>query len=324
MLLVMPVCSVDLALARELSGWIRDLGPERRHNALLMWSAEVPQEDRDYILENFRNTFGKVNQMQPYFPDYVQGWPDAPNLTFEFTVHYCCVEHPRYAEGRPWFFFEADQTPLRAGWLDALEEEYFRAGKSCLGVLEQSWMVRPGEPKVPAGKHLVGTAIYPGNFNMITGKYRGIRGMAFDVALQDEVVGGGHAAHTNLMLHCWLTENFRRDVSGDIVCDTREGRLVGQIGYSLNRTVREDAGHVLVHGCKDGSLLRLLREERQKANPVSKQPVVAEPALLDAMMKPHRRRMMQRKGKSLLPGVKITDPQEVIIHRSRKLTQATT
>lgn len=318
MLLVMPVCNIDLAMARDVSAWMRELGPEPNHRALLVWAPEVGQADRDYILDNFQNTFSKVNQMQPQFLPNVAGWPDAPNLTFEFAVHYCCADNPLYARGEPWFFFEADQTPMCEGWLDALQEEYRKLGKPCLGMLEQSWKVRNGE-KLPAGKHLVGTAIYPANFHVLTSKFRGCRTIAFDVAMQDDIVVPGHAAHTNLMMHCWLTDNFRRNADGDIVCDKREGRLAGQIGFSLDRTIPKDSGVVLVHGCKDGSLLRLLREERAE-RACAPAPVTGGAEIVETMeladstdspveTKPKRRIKHRPVRKNVRPG----DPDEVQI-----------
>lgn len=294
MLLVMPVCAVDLELARNVADWICTLGGAQNHRALLVWAPEVQQSDKDYILERFNKSFARVNQMSPRIPDSVSGWPDAPNLTFEYVVHYCCVVDPKYSEGGPWFFFEADQTPMRPGWLNAIEEEYYKLGKPCMGVLEQSWKVPPGGQKVPAGHHLVGTAVYPPYFHTLTDSYKNCRRIAFDVKMQKDLVDRGRCAHTNLMLHCWLTENFRRIEDGSIVCDKREGRLPGQIGYSLDRVVKPTDDFAVVHGCKDGSLLRLLQKEWAGAKKYSPTPTI--PKTPKTPSKPTRRRARRKKA----------------------------
>lgn len=255
----MPVCPYDARLARDLSEWIRELGGVKNYPALLVWSADLLVEDRDYIRNNFRETFMSVREMEPHLgPEYV-GWPAAPNRTFEACVLYCCSANPRYANGGPWLFLEADQVPTRSTWMDEICKEYNYYGKACMGHIEQSWVVPVAGQKQAAGHHLVGTAVYPGNFDHLTERYKGLLSPAFDVAMQDDIVGRGLAANSPLFAHCWLTDNYVITDDGKLAGQKREGRLFGQIGFSLDRVV-DPKEAALIHGCKDTSLLKCARE----------------------------------------------------------------
>ena len=74
---------------------------------------------------------------------------------------------------------------------------------------------------------------------------------------------------TQLIQHNWKTENYRVE-DGTIVCSNVEEL---PYGISFDYPVRGDA--VVLHGCKDGSLARLLHsgDETPDASPVEEDPV---------------------------------------------------
>ena len=278
MLLLFPVSEVDDKLAVEVAEWIAELGGVKGHVAALEWSPAVPEDRRERIRKAFREAFAHVREFEVKLSAEAEalvaegkGWPVAPNETFAQAAQW--VSNSGW-QG-PWYFFEPDNTPTQAGWLDKLEDEYFACGKNFMGVLENSWLqheVVDDEGKIhtirqQAGRHLVGTAIYPTFMAGYTQRHLYCpANVAFDCFLQQDLEYVSH--HTNQIQHNWLTENYRRE-DGVIKCDAREGRKPGQKGFALARDVH--SGAVVVHGCKDLSLLRLLRAER--GNQVS-QPVV--------------------------------------------------
>lgn len=297
MLLVLPVSRVDLGMAIEMAKWAKKLGPYDRHKALIVWDPAIVFEQR----VRFRRLvdqwgFAFVTELEPTLRADEVGWPAGPNGMFRHTVSH--IQRTADLRG-PWYFFEADNVPMVAGWLDKIEAEYNRTRMRfpCMGVLENSWMeARSGGliHRIPVGKHLVGTAVYPWDLVRLTMSFMHTGNRAFDVVMQDDLVPE-YARHTDLIQHNWLTCNYRWE-NGVIKCDAADGKIEGQKGYALNHDVRKNA--VVVHGCKDGSLLRVLQAEhelalqaeREKVVAFVEQPVEPAPVVNPPARKPRRRK----------------------------------
>lgn len=270
MLVVLAISTVDYHLALPLSELIRDFGGVKNYPCLVVWDSAVSNEQRQPVLDNLREAFAKVNQLEPVLGPQDTGWPDGPNRMFATASHYVS----QFTQG-PWFWMESDVCPLRSTWLDEWAEEYRNCGKPLMGFLQTSFIEPMPGYKMPAGKHLAGTAVYPANLLQYTNSHLNCPGKAFDVAMQFDVVDGGHAAHTEKLSHNWLTANYRRDENGYLVGTPVEGRIKGQIGYSLSHPVDTKVACML-HGCKDTSLIKLLQAERQpKKRSVKRKGVVA-------------------------------------------------
>ena len=243
-----------------------ELGTAEKYPVLMVLDPDVPRDDWVEIRTVLESAFKSVMTVKAVMNTTVDvGWPAGPNAMFRAAAS-AALMFPN----EPWYFFEPDNTPMGPGWLDRLAEAYAKCGKPCMGVLQQSWrLLQPTNERIPAGKHLVGTAVYPTDLKALSHSFLSCvdpqsgRVIAFDVAMQDDLVAGQHAAHTNLIQHNWLTQNYRRDENGVMVCDAKEGRLSGQLGFSLPHPVNETIA--VVHGCKDLTLLRLLRAERNAA-----------------------------------------------------------
>lgn len=266
MLLVLPVSHVDLGMALNMAKWAKGLGPYGRHRALIVWAKEIQHHDRR-LFRTLVDGWGLelVAEIEPVLKLDEMGWPAGPNGMFRQTV----MHIQRSADLRmPWYFFEADNLPIVPGWLDRIEADYMRTRHQypCMGVLENSWVeARSGNTvkRIPVGKHLVGTAVYPWELMRFTTAFMSCGNRAFDVVMQNDLVPY-YARHTNLIQHNWLTCNYRWQ--GDrLVCDAAEGKIPGQKGYALNHDVVIGTS-VVVHGCKDGSLLSAMQgREKQVA-----------------------------------------------------------
>ena len=144
-----------------------------------------------------------------------------------------------------------DNVPLRSTWADDLQDEYLRQRKLCVGVLEDTVWTNPDGSKRIRGKHMVGTGIYTIPMRAYSVLLRSCGSVAtpFDVFLCNEVVPV--AAHTALIQHNWSTCNYRREGKA-IVCDTDPVRPNNPY---FAKPVRANAA--VLHGCKDGSLIKL-------------------------------------------------------------------
>jgi hypothetical protein len=121
---------------------------------------------------------------------------------------------------------------------------------------------------------MVGTGLYPKNFVTLCELFDTIRytDLPWDVYVQWEVLP--NCIETNSIQHIWNVQNARRK-NKRITCDG-----VSEISQPV--TVNEKA--LVVHGFKDGSLINLLREERD-SEPESPSPE----ELLTPPVEPKRR-----------------------------------
>lgn len=253
-----------MPLALPLVQWVRTLGPYPRHDCLLAYSEELPPEDREAVAAVIRGCGWKspARAMQCAVP--VQRWPDAPNAIFR-QVADMIAGCPDFQ--RPWYFMEPDCTPMRKGWADEIADAYnVDTSKPFMGVIDNTYLsdTNTGE-LLKIGEHLCGTSVYPAALSRYTQRHRNCDN-AFDIAIAKDI--RPHARRSPLFQDNWSTSNYRRE-NGKIVCSGVTLR-VALSGQSLARDVRPEAA--VVHGCKDGSLLKLIDAEYQDAQNCALQP----------------------------------------------------
>jgi hypothetical protein len=270
MILVFPVSHVDLHIALPLAKWLRKLGPYPRHEALLCWSSELTPEQREPIAVEFRQMGWKEPAKAFTAQVTEQSWPEAPNQIFRQCANIIEAD-PQLR--KVWYFFEADNVPLKAGWMDALADEYNQdLSRPFLGYIDTTWerMDSTGQLN-KIGNHLSGTALYPPMISQHTHNHLDCLN-AFDLAIAQDVVP--KARHTKLIHNNWNSFNYRwesRDGKRQLVSDIRNLRAQ-QFGEAINRPVSEEA--LVVHGCKDTSLLDLLQAPEKVAEVVIPEAVV--------------------------------------------------
>lgn len=254
MLLVFPVSVVDAQLALDVSEWMRSLGPYSRHKALMAWSSELPVDKRAAIAAHFKamDWAEPPRAFSVGVKDSEQKWPTAANVIFRE----CAKMVAQFPQFRcPWFFFEPDCTPMVPGWLDKLADTYNEdITRPFLGRVQDTFNLVGGE-RVKVGQHMVGTAIYPPVLEPYT-KAHLHPAFAFDHAISRDIAP--HWRDTRLIQHNWSTGNYRRTPEGRIVCDKVRLRF-SQQGQQLDRYVAPET--LVLHGCKDGSLIKLLKQK---------------------------------------------------------------
>jgi hypothetical protein len=150
-------------------------------------------------------------------------------------------------------------------WAVALFEDYRYGGTPFRGAVVDTPFNDNGSVVFRSGDTMMmGTGIYPPNMDrderlkpLLTDLTKpGIWNPpdAFDVYLRWVIKGIG-VSHTPLISDMWATQNYRRTAEG-FVCESVDhgNRVVRERGGLVNRSA------VLVHGCKDGSLAKLLLE----------------------------------------------------------------
>jgi hypothetical protein len=247
MLCVLPVTKSDKALALKLAGLISLFGGVERHKILVVGTSSTASEATK-VKELLTGVFGESALYIPETECEI-GWPQSCNHLFSNVVTHLERERNKL----PWYFLEADCTPLRKSWLDDIETEYNQARKPFLGAVQKTRMVNPdtGDFVKHDGEHVIGSCVYPADFARRSTLWRYIRwddelpkASPWDVYIRHEV--RPNTAVSKTIQSNWRTKNYEITASGRITCSPIDE-------LSIDDPIEECVA--VVHGCKDGSLI---------------------------------------------------------------------
>jgi len=263
--------SGDCELALESAKAIVSLGMNMRHKATICCVDGTPLLSQ--ITQELNKVFPQVNRIVAQ--DNFDGWPLGPNQMFADASSYC------YQYNDPWYFWEPDCVPMVKGWIDKLEEEFLRFPSKIMGTLIEGGTA-------PSGKNvyklIVGSAVYPAkildlckiasniyNYNMA---YRQANSIPepWDVRCRWGFLK--HGRNTDLIKAYWKSCNYQH--LGDKIVFEAENAEAEDIQSVTCPEKTVDSSAVVVHGCKDGSLHRLIYQPDQAADfvaPKEKQPL---------------------------------------------------
>lgn len=244
MLVVLPFCLSEVPLALLLAEHLGRLGGCQGHRVLLATTPDAAHAAEELTSPLMAAGFASVEACVLQGVSEV-GWPGAPNQMFAGVVRQLAAT--RNADA--WYYMEVDNTPLTADWLEALATEYHTAGLPFCGAVVDTELLADGQPIID-GRHMVGTGVYPADFFGRTLLLNFIPNhLPWDIYLQWEIVPTTKA--TELIQNNWATQHYRRDETGQVVCEAAKE-------HGKANPVKP--GTKILHGCKDGSLIRLLRQ----------------------------------------------------------------
>lgn len=244
LLVTIPYCQKDAALAKKLLGWIEELSPKLApHCCLMAADAQVPHDIKIELGNIAKRIFHYTESAVIPVPSNASGWPKATNAMFRTTAL-----HIRECFKLPWFWMEPDCTPLRHSWLDELAVHYGTCPKRYMGAI-----ITSNQPPLPPA-HLAGCAVYPSDCADAMKPYTE-GDFAWDIANAAYVIP--RAINTPLIHHHYgemqLAPIFK------------EAKAPGDpINTCTLAFVRPEAA--VFHRCKDGSLIDVLRKQRDTAN----------------------------------------------------------
>lgn len=243
MIVVVHFCAKDAWLAEKNLKWCILLEGKTRQHAVLACDTETPKDALDRIRSLAREYFSNVDEYVFGAPRF-KTWPWAPNHCWQTVARYM----PQHYKDS-WFWWEADATPLRANWLNDIEDEYNRAKKPFMGAFIKG--------VVPWG-HMNGCGVYPSDparftvqaFLQTTNKQ-----LAWDVAMSKEIIRSLHNAN-HLFQHCWTWDkDGLPSLGGNIEPSFKTWPDVSESPH------RVDFRHALYHRCKDGSIIDRCMEQ---------------------------------------------------------------
>jgi hypothetical protein len=221
---VLPFCAADEHRLRHLLRWIANLGKVSGTAVMMAPAGYKYSPEMTDIVES---AFAGVEYSWTSFDLPKEGWPIGANWTFLNVADFCRRERLDF------WLNEPDCIPLKPGWFEAIRAEYAACGRPYMGFIE------PATNDYP--RHLTGNAAY---HHSVFHHFRADQmGTAWDIAMADVLTPQTHA-----------TALFHQEF----------GRLDHPPTFhtvdDLRRIPKEA---VVFHRNKDGSLIRVLREQRQ-------------------------------------------------------------
>lgn len=256
-----PVSKKDIHLAPILISTIEALGGCKGHNALVATPSHlISSEEITSMVKGLQPLFDSVKlveltgNIEKILPTNLQ-FPHFPpaNAMFSTFVRWNYKENNK----RPFYWFELDNTPLVENWVDILEKEYNQAlqlGKKHAGAFAKLFTYYPDGRVEPANSSfMIGTSIWSGDLPEHSQIFHQVVYEAFDIAIRYEVSKYCYDM-SHLIAHKWGTKNYRME-GGKLLYDV-DDRNKALASASSKIVVLDDLA--VLHGCKDGSLAKLI------------------------------------------------------------------
>lgn len=262
MLIVIPVSRSDRKLIPLVERSFELFPPGAGHRLLVLGSPNVSQDVKE-LAQKLCIHFAGAAATYICDEDSHLGWPTACNYYFQQAAFF--VRSFMAAEA-PWLWFELDSTPLRADWLDAIESACISAQARAqrdgqerplyFGVKERACLESGGDlmPIAEAGEQMAACGVYPGDMSkVLTLQTITATNIPWYTFIRWYVVP--LMAQLPQIQNNWKTFGYERQPDGRITCKS-QANWAWDIHF--NADLRKET--VLVHGCKDESLIKLLSE----------------------------------------------------------------
>lgn len=266
LMLCLTASRFDNVQAKEQAAWIRDLGNMREYACMYTYTPGVPADVAQETMEYLTEAFGKVvenklvDEVIPVTGE-LKDW-SAHNHMFRRVAD--AVEMIEYLDKdmgfiKAFWFFEPDMWPVHEGWLDTCYAEYKAAKKLFWGRISMAYDINGNQ----LGLHMNGAGIYPKKMSKAAPLALQASGlsqsfnMPWDIYARDQIVF--QAAETNRIQMDYFSS-----------------------GWEDLEKLKDST--MVLHGCKDLSLLALLREKfgkRRSLPEVEAHPIHKRPRELD-------------------------------------------
>jgi hypothetical protein len=192
----------DLPLMRRWADHVFTLGLYKTHKLILV---PIRNATTDGVLGPLMNCFGEV-VVEPCTHAY-GGWPQSCNMAFESVAWIVSTTLKR-----PFLWMEPDAIPLKASWIDDIENAYNAARKPFMGSLVEIAGIMPN-----GVNHMSGVGVYHWDLHRLCPSIFNNEHTAWDIASASNVVPQMH--NTSLIQHDWVpTAQWRREkVTKDLV-----------------------------------------------------------------------------------------------------------
>jgi hypothetical protein len=241
-MVVLPFCNKDLSLAIGLLEWIAELSGGVPHPRTILLSYEEGTASLDQVRQLAKRAFKEVKETS-----YSTPAPGQMPHTIAFR-HAANVIYKQFKQS--FFWMEPDVTPLVPEWLTKFEDRYHQCRDPFMGVI------------VPRKGHMNGTGVYPPNAVEYIPKALKATWTAWDTSMRREIHGLIHDCG-DVLQHVWGMHNDKFHPFLGEAPDFSHGAFLDQI----------NPGALMLHRCKNGSLIKQLREKRKQFTIIEDAPV---------------------------------------------------
>lgn len=239
---VLPYCSKDAALAKALLKTISDLDDRREvpsRNILLATDTGMNKDIVKELAVIARRHFEFCETIFVPLNSAENNWHRASMALFRAVAN-----QMEQAYKTPWLWLEPDCVPLAKCWIEEISNHYAKCPKKFMGHIVTASQLKEGVP------HMAGPGVYPNNSYTLLGAYLN-GGEYFDLACAPFILP--RAVSTPLIQHFWgkpgLAPTFKQ---AKMDTDPENTLTLDYINPKA----------VLFHRCKDGSLSKLLFENK--------------------------------------------------------------
>lgn len=252
MLLVTPVCNKDMGQLTSLLNWMKELDSCSDITAFL-----VAEKGTDWraIDKFYRKYFQYYYTWELQDDSGSNTWPIPQNHIFKRVVQYLGGQFtslPKISDSFTSFFFmEPDVLPFDKNWFHRLKELYEEGNKPFMGSIVDT--LKNG---AVVGRHMNGAAVYPRNAIDYSASFVLSGGNPWDINSSKDIEG-----KVNDISDCYRITFGSFAFSGSF---TRWACYQKFADGEVKMVEGAFARQFLHHGCKDGSLLDLIRASKLK------------------------------------------------------------
>lgn len=224
-LICLPYWTGDVEMCRGMAKLMADLQPVHAGNSCaVMICARQDCAIDGYIAEVLKHKFNVLNFVTS---SPLRGWPEGPNGMFGSTMIHIYTSRFNIQTA---YWMEADCVPTRPSWFSELHDAWVRRapGANIVGCRHDCH----GDG---SGDHITGCAMYDPNIASILPKITTSSQWAWDYEHRADIVQMGQ--HTNLIYNAYKARNVAPTIL--------------------------EYGAAIIHGVKDYSLQRIVREKCQ-------------------------------------------------------------
>lgn len=238
-------CQKDAEQALELLGWVRDLGGCQKHECMLIvdagvsWSHAI--EGLNLANNSFRNARLHTTPVSVSCAtgagekERMEAWLKGSSMLFKEAAIRCT--------GQPFFWIESDSIPLKPNWLDQIEHAYHECGAPFMGPLVKHKTAGYPSP------YLEGISVYPADCWQ---RFEKVWDENQSWCLSCATAAVPHAVNTPLVHQLWGQQGIGVSFVKFRTADSQPQ------DWTLDMI---NPKAVVFHRNKDGSLIRLLREQ---------------------------------------------------------------
>ena len=249
MKVIIPIAESDLPKIDSFEWAINHFGLCKNHELIVVSSPgsyNIALNLFNLIKDNFNNN-SKLHVFKEQSP---MGWPSGPNFYWKNTIELL----KKLNNKSHWLWMETDLIPLKENWLNLLELEYYTANKPFMGSVESNKIYTRSGIEIKTGHHMVGVGIYPADVDKYIRNWKYVDDInkAFDWVCGHEMVPQTH--NTESILNAFRTNLYQ--IKNNRI--TSESTNYSELKNTYVRPITRNT--ILHHGCKDGSLVNLIKQ----------------------------------------------------------------